>query len=365
MKHFGCMAQSRAYLSAIAVMIAVATYPAWPDSWLTAEPDSLDIDLEAVADFQELCEQSGADACLVAHQGQIVMEWYAPAYAEPIYTMSSVKSWTALLVGMVVSDGRIKDIDEPVANYLPEWSAGAEAGVTVRQLLTMTAGLATRNQRAGPKQSIGFVENKNAFVLGLPLDFEPGTKWAYSNEGVQLLSPLLEKVTDMHLDEYARGRLFEPLDMTDTSLHVYPRDQVWTYGDAETTLRDFSRIGQLILGNGMYRGRQLIDNKWIQQCISPVEKNRKYGMLWWLHYRAERNPARWFLAKRFPRLLQGNSKQYAPFAVATQGYLCTDCYVIPEDRLVASRMQMKPAPPGYIEYGRMEALQILDRIVED
>jgi CubicO group peptidase (beta-lactamase class C family) len=187
-----------------------------PAAWQSADAAEVGLDTTALREHRALCERSGADACLVAFDGRIVQEWYGPRYAEPMPTMSSMKSWTALLAMLLVDEGKL-DLDAPAARYIPRWSAGAEAGVTVRQLLTMTAGLRRRfGEAPGPEQSIGYVGDKNAFVLGLPLDFAPGTRWEYSNEGAQLLSPILEAAAGMPLDRYAHERLFVPLGMGST-----------------------------------------------------------------------------------------------------------------------------------------------------
>src|SRR5262249_20590388 len=149
-----------------------------------------------------------------------------------------MKSWTGLLTGMLIADGKIKNVDQPVSEFVPQWADGDKAKVTLRHLLTMTSGLHRRNGREpGPEQSIGFVGDKNSFVIGLPLSAAPGETWAYSNEGAQLLSPILEKAAGMPFQDYARTRLFEPLGMTNTRLHLDEKGHAWTYADAETPLR--------------------------------------------------------------------------------------------------------------------------------
>jgi len=335
------------------------------DAWPTADPAAFGLNTHAIEQYRVLCERSGADACLIAYDGTIVLEWYAPTYGEPIYTMSSVKSWTALLIGMLVADGAVDSIDDPVSNFIPEWIAGSDAHVTIRHLLTMTGGLDTRGAQAGPRQSIGFRTDKNEFVFGLPLDFEPGSRWAYSNEGVQLLSPVIDRASGMPAGEYARIRLFEPLGMIHTSLNECRAGEAWTYADAETTLRDFARIGQLVLDEGRVRDEQIVSAAWISRCTEPISQNPHYGMLWWLHYREERNAFCRFLFRRFPRMFYARSKNVVPFAVATQGYRNTDCYVLPDDRIVAARMQMNPAPSEAVGYKRTIALEILDAIVSE
>jgi hypothetical protein len=113
------------------------------DGWPAADPEALGLNVPALSEHRELCEASGADACLVAYRGRIVQEWYGPGYREPMYTMSSVKSWTGLLAGLLIADGKL-GLDDPVAKYIPEWKAGAEASSScTRRRSTSGAGPST------------------------------------------------------------------------------------------------------------------------------------------------------------------------------------------------------------------------------
>jgi CubicO group peptidase (beta-lactamase class C family) len=306
--------------------------------WEEADPKAVGLDVDAIKAHRTLCERSGADAFLVVYKGKIVSEWYAPDYRPPVYTMSSVKSWTGLLAGMLIADGKIKGVDEPVSAFLPGWAEGRKAKVTLRHLLTMTSGLKQRlGQEPGPDQSVGFASDKNAFVLGLPLDFTPGERWSYSNEGAQLLSPLLEAAAGVPIQDYARARLFEPLGMTQTRLHLDEKGHAWTYADAETNLRDFAKIGQLMLQGGKWGDRQIVHASWVRECTRPCPRNPGYGYLWWL---------------------QGDPKGFA-----TRGYRDTNCYVFPDFNLVVARIQNTPAKVGAVPY-EPEASQLFRRMVK-
>jgi CubicO group peptidase (beta-lactamase class C family) len=247
------------------------------DFWQVQDPASAGLNLEALREYGQLCERTHADAYLVVYKGKIVAEGYAKGYAKgyvvPMATMSSVKSITALLVGMLVADGKIASIDDPVWKYLPQWHDGNRAKVTIRHLLTMTAGLKNRSGTQGADASVGCVSDKDAHVMALPLTYEPGKQWAYSNEGAQLLSPILDKAAGIPIQEYARTRLFEPLGMKQTSLRVDGKNHAWTYADAKTTLRDFARIGMLMMNDGQWAGKQIVPASWVHDC----------GFLWpWL-----------------------------------------------------------------------------------
>jgi hypothetical protein len=206
--------------------------------WQTADPSALGMNVRALTAHSELCLSTGADACLVVHKGRIVRELYSARYREPIYAMSSTKSITGLLVGMLIDDGKIKSVDEPVCAFVREWCEGRKGQVTIRHLLTMTSGLPRMYE-----EGVASTNDKNAFVVALAPAHEPGTRWDYSNEGVQLLEPILDKAAGEPIQDYARKRLFEPLGMRDTRLHLDEKNHAWTYADMETTPRDFARIG--------------------------------------------------------------------------------------------------------------------------
>ena len=246
--------------------------------WRTATPrEDPELDTAALSQHQALCESTGADSCLVVHRGKIVQEWYSKRYSVPMYAMSSTKSVAGLLTGMLIDDGRIKSVDARVCDFIPTWCTGLRGKVTVCHLLSMTSGLPMMRD-----SSVGFVREKNAYVMRLtPVD-EPGSTWTYSNEGAQLLSPILDAAAGEPIQDYARRRLFGPLGMKDTKLHVYP-DHAWTYADMETTARDFARLGVLMLANGAWNGRQVVSPEWIARSTRPSQPlNSRYGLLWWI-----------------------------------------------------------------------------------
>lgn len=307
-----------------------AAVPAPDDDWRTASPAALGMDTAALAAHRALCERSGADACVVVHKGALVQEWYGPRYTEPMMAMSSTKSVTGLLAGMLVGDGRLS-ADDPVSRYIPRWRAGAEGGVTVRHLLTMTSGLPDFPPGA---REVSSARDKEAFVFGLPLSTRPGAAWAYSNDGAFLLSPLLDRAAGEPVEDYAARRLFAPLGMRRTRLHVYPKGQAWTHADMETTPRDLARVGQLMLNGGRWGGKQIVPEAWVRASVQPSQAvNPQYGLLWWLD---------------------------VPGGFAARGYLDTNVYVFPARDLVVVRMQARPAP-GAGRYER-EALELFARM---
>lgn len=321
--------------------------------WPSADADKMGLSTEALQAHLDRCKKSGAFGCLVAYKGHVVQEWYRVEHRNSfVDTRSAVKSWTGLLTGMLIADGAIDSVGVPVAKWIPEWTAGAQADVTIRHLLTMTSGLSDRTGNRmtipppdsataasiPPGPGVVAAENTTGSVFDLHLDFPPGERFSYSNEGVQLLSPILERAAGMSLARYARERLFGPLGMENTRLMVDAFYNTVTFGGAETTLSEFARIGQLMLNDGMWNGTQIVPRSWIARSTTPIPQMNSYGFLWWL------DPKR------------GN--------FAATGSLDNVCIVFPELNLVVARMQRDPQPDATVKYQSVETLNLLRRIVE-
>jgi CubicO group peptidase (beta-lactamase class C family) len=97
---------------------------------------------------------------------------------------------------------------------------------------------------------------------------------------VQLLSPIWERAAGIPLAQYARERLFAPLNMDQTRLGVDAYYNTATFGGAETTVPDFARIGQLMLNEGRWNDQQIVPASWVERSTTPTPTMRNYGFLW-------------------------------------------------------------------------------------
>ncbi len=284
--------------------------------WRTAEPGSPRAGFLLRA-HNDLCARTGADACLVVRRGRIMSEWYRAGVPDSLAAMSSTKSVAGLLAVMLLADGKLRGLDEPVCRFVSSWCDAPRERATVRHLLTMTAGLAPMTSDS----AVGTAADMNAFVARLRPAEAPGARWAYSNEGAQLLSPVLDRAAGEPVQRYAARRLFGPLGMRDTRFHVDAAGHAATYANLLTTPRDLARVGVLVLRRGRWRGRQLVPGAMIDSLVRPSQPlNPQYGLLWW-------------------RLAGQGSAGYV-----TRGYLATNMYAFPEQEVVVVRMQNRRLP---------------------
>ncbi len=237
------------------------------------------IDTKKLQELARFCEDSGADKFSLYHQGSQIFRWDATD-CDSVFmnTASMVKSWTGLMIGILIDEGRIRSVEDKVCQYLPEWTSGCENGVTIRHLLTMSSGLLKKRT----PESVLAQDNMNAFVLQMKLDTLPGSTFSYSNEGVQLLGILIERVCGKTANACFNEKLFAPLDMDSTRLFKDKAGNDVVYGGCQTTLEDAAQIGLLVSKKGKYKDRQIVSAQWIDDSFIASPKASFYGYLWWL-----------------------------------------------------------------------------------
>ena len=224
-------------------------------------------------------------------------EWH-PYYKESkLHTIQSVsKSVTSALIGIAIERGEIPSIDEKISSYFPEYKAyfndPLKQSITVQDLLTMTAGIKwdegstaytnPLNDAANMESSEDWLE----YILTLPMNSIPGENFIYNSGITILLSHILYKATNMHIDEYAKKYLFGPLGISNFYWKKTPTGLIDAEGGLYLSSRDFAKIGYLYLQDGQWNNKQLLTKKWVKSTMLPdthiPESTRKYGYQWWL-----------------------------------------------------------------------------------
>ncbi len=177
--------------------------------------------------------------------GAANLELDVPATPDTVYKIGSL-SKQFIAAGIVLSSGEDKvGLDDPVGKYLEDapqtWRA-----ITVRHLLTHTAGLPKEAPGFDPLKMQSDVELIRS-AYSLPLSFEPGMKWEYSNLGYYVLAEILRRTTQKPWAQYLQERLFAPLGMSATRPttieELVPR-RASGYNWAESKYRN----GEVLLG---------------------------------------------------------------------------------------------------------------------
>src|SRR5262245_23193758 len=148
----------------------------------------------------------------IAGYGVASLELNAPATPDTIYQSGSMgKQFTAAGILLLVEDGKLS-LDDRLAKFYPDGPPSWHR-ITIRQLLTHTSGIKDYSDEYDMRGDYD-EEKQMAVAKTIPLDFEPGTQWSYSNTGYLILGALTSKLAGKHWSEFQSERIFKPLGMT-------------------------------------------------------------------------------------------------------------------------------------------------------
>lgn len=243
---------------------------------------------------------------LVSQHGKMVYEAYFEGDAMTLRdTRSATKSITSTLVGIAIQEKKLSGVDARILDLLPERARKVQnpdprkAKITVEDFLTMSSALECddwNDASRGNEERMYIIEDWAQFILDLPIrgrlrvgeqvDPPPhGRPFSYCTGGVFVLSEVLTMATGLRTDRLARQKLFEPLGIIHAEWVFSPRDVPQTGGGLRLASRDLLKIAQLYLNKGMWEGRRILDDSWIQASTSPharIDDDTEYGYLWWL-----------------------------------------------------------------------------------
>ncbi|RDC63448.1 serine hydrolase domain-containing protein [Adhaeribacter pallidiroseus] len=229
---------------------------------------------------------------LLAKDGKLVYERYFNEgnLLDHHEMRSAHKSITALLVGIAIDKGYIKNVHDPVLNYFPSYRPSKnwderKKKITVYHLLTMTSGLISSGY--GDEGTLqNQTENKDwvTYMLDAPLTYDPGIKCEYSSAAMHILNGIIENASGMMLDEFSEKYLFTPLEIYHKSFKYDPSGRIYGAGGAEMTSRDMLKIGQLVINDGKWNNTQIVSPQFLTQLQTKHSKvyseTVDYGYLW-------------------------------------------------------------------------------------
>jgi CubicO group peptidase (beta-lactamase class C family) len=260
----------------------------WPgDDWVVSTPESEGMDAARLEDIGAYCAQHKCGAVVVTRHGRIVWERYWGGWDENSTdnSWSMAKSMVDALVGIAISEGKIKSVDESVADFIPEWRGTRKEEITVRNLLSMTSGLLWDEDYEEVSDVIKMITSpdQTAYAVSRPRLHDPGTDWYYSSGDTQLFSAVIKAATGMEAGQYAQEKLFGPIGMTGATWMTDKTGHTLTYCCVQTTARNFARFGYLFLRNGRWNDRQIVPEDWVKESVEPSQwENPSYGFYWWL-----------------------------------------------------------------------------------
>lgn len=251
--------------------------------------------------YDRFAEETYTNAFLVIRDGRVVFESYrnrSDATTRFIgFSMS--KTITAMLVGIALEQGTVASLDDLVTKYVPELEGTGYDGVTLRQVMQMRSGVDYQERYdfgdnpsfAGRLHEQAIIRNEMRFAHGA-LETRranaPGSTFNYSTLDTFVIGWVLERATGMELASYTEANLWGPLGAESPGFWLADgppgAGRELSGMGFNATLRDFGRLGQLLLDGGKRGDRQILPAGWVAEMTRMVptgEAMPGYGLFTW------------------------------------------------------------------------------------
>jgi CubicO group peptidase (beta-lactamase class C family) len=255
-----------------------------------------------------------AAAILVTKKGTVVLHrGFGRAKPDSVFLLASItKPVTAAALMLLVEQGKVS-LNDPVKLYLPDFAGAERDKVLVRDLLTHTSGLPDMlpeniELRRAHAPLSEFVQR----TYKTPLLYPPGTQFRYQSMGLLLAGQIVEKISGMHLRDYIKANIFEPLEMRNSALGLggmriedtvhawtppdldavdterfganspYWRDMGHPWGGMHSTTSDLAKLLTVFLNGGSYGSKRVFSRATVEAMTSDWNQglHAPWGLGW-------------------------------------------------------------------------------------
>ena len=234
---------------------------------------------------------------VVLKDGAIVYENYflGTTAEDRRISWSIAKSYLSALVGILLEEGKIASLDDPVVQYAPLLAGGAYDGTTIRQVLNMVSGVtfdedyldkSSDINRMGRILALG--GKMDQFAAGLSETFAPaGEQWKYVSIDTHVIGMVVRGASGRSIAELLSEKVIEPMGLEYAPYYLTDGTGVaFVLGGLNLTLRDYARFGLLYQQKGRYNGKQIVPADWVEASTSPSAPTEPgelgYGYQWWI-----------------------------------------------------------------------------------
>lgn len=270
-----------------------------------------DYRIHSVRDF---IERSSSTGLLVIKDGKIVHEWYIDGYdaSTTITSFSVAKSFVSTLIGIAHDEGLLS-VDDPIIKHIPQLKDSGFADATIEDALQMSTGIAF-SEIYEDKSTDSYTIFDKMFIWAQPIDLltgsydsksSPGQQFNYASINTQVLSYVLRSVYNKPLVDILHEKIWQPAGMSSSAYwntDLYGKELGFMALNA--TLRDYAKLGLLMLNNGTLNGHRIVSSAWVETATSPakpyLERGKIYGEWGYQH--------QWWLPK-------GNNQDFAAIGI--------------------------------------------------
>jgi len=278
----------------------------WPtENWRTCSPGQVGMDENKLKELNDeivlmLKDSVAIHSLLITRKGYIVAEqYYSDEYScDSIHRIySCTKSFTSAAIGIAIHEGFIADVDQKILDFFPDYEVEnpdpLKEEITIRDLLTMTAGLEWNEFEYSYSDLLNTInlwavsEDQVKYVLDRPMAYTPGTVFEYSTGYSHLLSAIIWRSTGMRTDLFVNEKIFTPLNITGYYWATDSSGIPFGGNGLRLKTRDMAKFGYLYLKSGQWGSGEVVPGEWVEESVQPHIANRfvqgyYYGYQWWV-----------------------------------------------------------------------------------
>ena len=239
-------------------------------------------------------EDFGTIGFALIQDGKLLYEEYWDNYSAESLTnsFSMAKSVTTMLLGKALEQGYIKSMEQVITDFIPEFLDDSLGRLcTVGDLSAMTSGFNWKEEYYSPftmTTEAYFGNNIEKQLLKRNFDHQPGGHFKYCSADTELLAIILRRATQKSLAQYLSEEFWKPMGMEHEALWSVSGGLEKAFCCIHSNVRDYAKLGQLLLQKGNWNGQQLLDSAFVDLMVTPnykafdADESKTYGYSIWI-----------------------------------------------------------------------------------
>jgi len=237
---------------------------------------------QLTGDFREFLARNGTTGFIIAEGDRLLYEGYFDGRRRGSLqtSFSMAKSFLSTLIGIAISERRIKSVDQPITDFLPELDGAKFGHVTIRHLLRMSSGFVYDRSKIlglvdspwGDDAKVYLSPHLRKLAFRVQPERRPLERFQYNNYHPLLLGLILERATGMSVSAYLEEKVWLPLGMefpASWSLDSEADGLEKLESGLNARTVDFAKFGLLMLRGGTWNGKQIVPHAWIEEATAP------------------------------------------------------------------------------------------------
>ena len=235
-------------------------------------------------EFSSFLETHETVAFLVIRDDTIIFEkYYSDFDINSLFLSFSIaKSFVSALIGIAIDEGLIKNVHQPITDFLPKLKENDErfSKITIEHLLNMRSGIKFSEEYNSPFALMAkfyYGTNLKKYVYNLKIEKDPDIEYKYQSANTQILAMIIEKASGKQFYQYFEEKLWKPLQTKSIAKWNYDskkHENIKSFCCLNATAVDFAKFGRLYLKNGKLNNNQIVSESWINSSTTIMNDSR-------------------------------------------------------------------------------------------